>query len=101
MILTIVFFFLFFLQRLYRLRIRKSSECAKLTGEEDFELKLMMEDLKRSIKKTENYQNEIERALVSFQSELSRYLKRECLVAAAITAAVAVTGAGAAYGKQC
>ena len=73
----------------------------KLTGEEDSELKLMMEDLRRSIEETENYQNEIERALVSFQSELSRYLKRECFLAAAITAAVAVTGAGAAYGKQC
>ena len=100
MILTIIVFFpVFSLTFIQIVEIGTRKE--KLTDEEDFEIKIMMEDLKCNIEKTENYQKALERALESLQSEFSSHLKKEGFVAVASSAALAVSSAGAVYGKQC
>lgn len=73
----------------------------KLTGLENFRLKLLITKLKCGIEKAENYQNKADKALETLQSELSSYLMKECFLAGVSTAAVSTTAGAFAYGKQC
>ena len=73
----------------------------KLTGLEDFQLKLLIEELKCGTEKAENCLNQADKALESLQAELSSYLKKQGILTAASTLAVGGAAGAVAYGKQC
>ena len=72
-----------------------------LTRLESFQLKLLITKLQCGIEKAENYQNKVNKALETLQSELSSYLVKEGFLAAVSTAAVAGAAGAVGYGKQC
>lgn len=72
----------------------------KLTGLENFQLKLLMEKLTCGIEKAENYQNKADKALETLQSEFSSYLMKEGFLAAASTAAIAGAAGAFAFGAS-
>ena len=73
----------------------------KLTGLEDFQLKLLIEELKCGIEKAENCLNQADKAVESLAAELSSYLKKQSILTAASTLAVGGAAGAVAYGKQC
>ena len=73
----------------------------KLTGLEDFQLKLLMEELKCGTEKAENCLNQADKALESLKTELESYLEKQGILAAASAIAVGGAAGAVAYGKQC
>ena len=73
----------------------------KLTGLEDFQLKLLIEELKCGIEKAENCLNQAEKAVKSLAAQLKSYLINQGILTAASTLAVGGAAGAVAYGKQC